>query len=90
MLSHCERPDEEVVLLHVGRQTGQSAGTDKHAVQSPPSADLQTGRRAEHQRVQERRFPGATGPHDGQQLSRVRHSTHCQREPTLGETGAKQ
>ena len=83
MLPHCQRAYEQVVLLHVRRQTGHGVAGDGYAINSSPTAHLEVGQRSEHERVQERRFAGATGTHDGQQLSGMRHSAHCQGKQTL-------
>jgi len=78
MLSHCQRPYKQVVLLHIGRQTGDGTVGDGDAVDSSPAAHLDVMQRAEHQRVQERRFASTTDTHDGQQLSRMGHPADCQ------------
>ena len=77
MFSHCQRAYEQVILLHIGRQTGQDAAVDGNAVDSSPAAHLDVGQRAEGQCVQQSRFSSTTGTHDGQHLSGMGHTTDC-------------
>ena len=77
MLPHRQRANEQVVLLHVGRQSGQGAAAHGDAVDSPSAAHLEVRQRAEHQGVQQSRLTRTTSTHDGQQLSWMCHATDC-------------
>lgn len=79
LLSDCQRPDEEVVLLHVGGAAGEGVGVHAVAVDEEVADDAQLVVVAVREHVEQRRLARARRPHDGQQLAGTTDARHCRR-----------
>ena len=74
MFHDSQSADEQVVLLDVGRDPGQCVLVHWNAVDGTLSRDLQVGRVAERQAVEQCRLACSTGSHDGQELAWLHNS----------------
>lgn len=78
MLARRQRTDKQVLLLHVGAARSQLVGSYAAPVDGTPGAgrNLDAGRRAKGQRIQQCRFAGAAAAHNGEQLAGLCQAGH--------------